>query len=1095
MQMTNMARLATILLILAAITSVGSLTIGAVVTHPLDPGSGNPPAAEADSCPSVTCIPFGLYGDITTPLLVGRLSDSSDSLTFVGTTKGMYVVAPGGKLQHFLYSPFGIKHVALIDDITGDGIREIVVALNDTQVPALRCYDGATWEKLWQFAPMAKIWDNVWLERQLIITNLEVIEDGGSQSIVVTSGRRVFSVNAKDGTGRRRFTAPSALWRMVTLTDLNGDHADEVFAGSDDGYLYLLSGKTGETRWRTKLAKRDGVDYQGISHLVSDIVVLDRESGLVVVASADGWAQMYDLGKRGRRWETTVLDKGTTGGYSSPEDLLLSLTPDVTDDGLPEVLLTKDPSGSYGYTEGEATLCDSTGNILWQKDAIACSAMGVETGSFEGQPVFLQRGNQEIKLVDLKDGQSVLHRTPLEALDSAGVIVKQPGGGYLSFSSTSDLAAISDKGELLWYYPRLTSVTAESGAFVGDETSDVLLCGEWGSSSQDGYTQVTTRSESGMEVGKGASSAEDPTVRLLKMMDGATRAMAWSYEVPYDAFKNNGGLKGIQVTPDLADGDNVQDAIGYSEDTVFVFNGKNGTLSTFQAGQPITSVDVIRNGASGNVIAVGIADGLMVFDSAGDQIWTTTSAEWAEDESGRFMVLDDINSDNVSDLAILSASKILVLQSTGTTSHYELHQTFDAETDSSIEYVEAVPDANGDGVGDLAYIQREQVRQQRGQVAPPRLPVLLERSLAGGEELFRVVLPGSSPAIDLACGDFDGDGHADLLAGSSDRGIVNLSVFSGKDGRTLGSYILSLGQQYRGLEGGWNRRKLPATSIGDLNGDGADDLVYSDGEVFADGRYTYTESWLHVSDVAHRKSLASIAASPSLRETGGGYHDGNSSMMLQAQIDTDGHLEVVGGVFEPSIPSCDPDANSEYFEGSSPQYLALVDIGSGRRLAGFAGFDPDTVSLFESHQPGILGVAGCGGVCFLRIRPDLQVTLPEDGAKTRPTLRVKWEGSTDGDFCQVYVDEVRKDMSNDSEARLYLAPGEHTVLVRSVDDCGRISYSPSDLRAPLTIKVAPSPWKPVWLVLSLFALLTVILLLSIPRLHRVLRARRRVTEQ
>ena len=32
-----------------------------------------------------------------------RLSDGSDNLTFVGTTNGLYVVAPGGKLQHFLF--------------------------------------------------------------------------------------------------------------------------------------------------------------------------------------------------------------------------------------------------------------------------------------------------------------------------------------------------------------------------------------------------------------------------------------------------------------------------------------------------------------------------------------------------------------------------------------------------------------------------------------------------------------------------------------------------------------------------------------------------------------------------------------------------------------------------------------------------------------------------------------------------------------------------------------------------------------------------------------------------------------------------------
>ncbi len=93
-------------------------------------------------------------------------------------------------------------------------------------------------------------------------------------------------------------------------------------------------------------------------------------------------------------------------------------------------------------------------------------------------------------------------------------------------------------------------------------------------------------------------------------------------------------------------------------------------------GQPIASLEVIRNGASGNAIAVGISGGLMIFDTTGTPLWTTTSAEWVGDESGSFMVLDDVNSDNVSDLAVISAAKIVVLKSVAATDNYELHLTF-----------------------------------------------------------------------------------------------------------------------------------------------------------------------------------------------------------------------------------------------------------------------------------------------------------------------------------------------------------------------------------------------------------------------------------
>ncbi len=111
MIVSRMVKSARTVLLLITVAVICSLVLGMNALPASDPGVADAPAAETDSTPSVTCIPLGLFGDITTPVLVGRLSDSSDNLTFVGTTNGLYVVAPGGKLYHFLYSPFGIKHI------------------------------------------------------------------------------------------------------------------------------------------------------------------------------------------------------------------------------------------------------------------------------------------------------------------------------------------------------------------------------------------------------------------------------------------------------------------------------------------------------------------------------------------------------------------------------------------------------------------------------------------------------------------------------------------------------------------------------------------------------------------------------------------------------------------------------------------------------------------------------------------------------------------------------------------------------------------------------------------------------------------------
>jgi len=245
--------------------------------------------------------------------------------------------------------------------------------------------------------------------------------------------------------------------------------------------------------------------------------------------------------------------------------------------------------------------------------------------------------------------------------------------------------------------------------------------------------------------------------------------------------------------------------------------------------------------------------------------------------------------------------------------------------------------------------------------------------------------------------------------------------------------------------------------------------------------------------VTQNAVLDSIPITPPLKENMAGYGYGDSVTTLKAYVDADNRTEVIAGIVEPWIPSYDPDN----YEGNDPNrssFFAVVDIAGGQRLAAFMGFNPASISLFETHRPGILGVATAGGAYFLDVNSHLQVTSPEDGVSTGPTIGVRWEGPTDGDFSQVFVDGVRNDISNGFESQLYLARGNHTIVVRSVDDCGRISYGPSDLSTPISIKATPSPWKPVWLVLSLFALLAVVLLLFYARLHRTWRARRRAAK-
>lgn len=1090
-------------------------TLGMKALPRSGPDGATTPPFQAAPEPSVTCLPFGIYGEITAWPLMDRLSDTGDNLTFLGTTNGLYVIAPGGQLHHFLYSPFGIRHVALIGDITGDGVREVAMAFNDTQAPALRCYDGANWEKLWQFAPMARIWDRQWVDRQLSITGLEVLSAGEVQSLVMTSGRCVISVSARDGSEEWRFAASSSMGPMAVLSHLEGGGG--VFAGTHDGDLVWLDGRSGRVRWRTRLQLK-GTTCDVIERLVNDIAVLDETSGRVVVASADGYARMYRLPEERLEWETLAFDRGAGDQYCYSElDHLASLAPDISGDGLPEVLLTEGPGGGgsdYGaHASGRASLCDSEGNVVWEKDSLYYSPAGVETGTIGGRPFLVQSEGEGISLIDLKDGQSPLRTTPLDGQGPAGqgppFVIGLPGGdGWLAFSSASDLAALSDAGAVLWSFPRLGGVTAHEGAFVGDGATDVLFCARLpGSAPYLDYGGMA-------KYGDGTTindmvipgyAAEEPDVRLLAMMDGATRAVAWSYEVPSQEVRDIGGLKGVAVGPDLAGNDSAPDIFGYRGDTIFIFSGRDGSLTTIPVGAPISTLEAIRRGAAGSALALmtsalagnesGGAGGLLVMDPMGTPLWAATASEWlGEQAGGSLMALDDINSDDADDLALVSPSRAVVFRSAAATDNYQVHLTIEAAGGYSIIRVEQAPDSDGDGIPDLAFVQQG-LPSQTGQFVMPAAPLLSVRSAADGRKLFEVELPQYWTGYDLACGDFNGDGWADsLFASPDDMGIgQRLLLLSGKDGSALRDHRTET-IYFGRLQGD----APPAINVGDVDGDGCDELAYASR---ADGRYEYLpeggSAYTPPEDLRLRVCLYSpardelLASVPTTPEHLSGAYGKESPALMAADVDGDGHLEVVCGAAESGLPSYDPDARYYSEEGNlyggAP---VVIDLESGRRLAGVTGFSTSAMSLFKS-QPGSVGVAARGAAFFLRVDPRLEITSPQNGSRMGPDVELAWEGPAEGDFSQVLVDGVCCDVTGGARSALYLGRGEHHITVRSIDDWGRTSYGPADMDAPLTVIVAPSPWKPVWLVLTLAALGAAALALSYPRLHRAWRARKR----
>ncbi|GAF70359.1 unnamed protein product, partial [marine sediment metagenome] len=493
------------------------------------------------------CIPLGLDGVVTGDVVVGRLTGDGEEMVFLGSSNGLYVVAPGGVAKSFVFTPFGVGYVSLIEDVSGDDVRDIVLTLNDADVPSLRCYDGATWQKIWHFAPTQRAFvDNVgWTQVQFGITDLQIAHGASSPHVVITADRSVFSLDAHNGELLWRMETASKLGSIAVVSDIVGDGVDEVVVASECGVLYLLDGITGTLRWSMKVREHTSVFPDGTSDTfqprIGGVVSFDKDNGMVVVASGDGKVRLLNLRKREIDWEFSVITEGDV-----QEDLRVSVVPDVTGDGRQEILVSRGYAGSYpplsGATEQtEVVLLDADGNQVWRKNLYLWRHYGAEVASLSKVPVILEPEGQEVRIVDVATGD-LLQTLPVRTLSGGPALVKQFNEhSYLLISDDSDLTVISESGGMLWHYPRIDDVNVITSEFTGDETPDFLYCCAYGQGAR------AEMSEDGYRFDSGERSA----VRLLSLVDGATTEEVWSYRLPHDDYVHSGGLYGIQKARDL----------------------------------------------------------------------------------------------------------------------------------------------------------------------------------------------------------------------------------------------------------------------------------------------------------------------------------------------------------------------------------------------------------------------------------------------------------------------------------------------------------------------------------------------------------------
>lgn len=553
---------------------------------------------------SVDFIQIGLAGGIEADVLVTELV--GEKAVLLGTSKGLYIISEGG-LQRYIPTPSSVSDIALLEDVTGDGQQEIVVAIDDIYFPNIRCYEGDSGEKIWHFVPKQDAFvDNLlWTELQTSTFDVEAIADvnsDGYQDIAATSGYCLYLLDGRTGEQIWRFETEDNLWQVSILPDIDGDGIEDLAVGAQTGFVYVLSGEKGNLIWESRIAEEcvvfdeKGGKWATVDRSVWDIVTLMVDGKeKAVVSSEDGKVRLVSLEDGSYDWETSPLIEYSASLLyeyyrrknklpTSPGDLnffnlRISLIEDVSGDDVGDVLAsayTGQGGGEGGYiaNSGLFMINSASGDIIWQEMTPSLGSVArVETASIDEQQVILlpqekDGSTAKVQVASIEDGQAIetLEIVSSQSSGSSGYWVKGfDEDCFVLVSDYDDLLCVSSEGDVLWHYPRISDVAVERGEFTGDDTPDLFI---WSKHRLSGW---------GNEFG----------ARILYVIDGATRSKAWSYEIPYEDLADIEGIANILVTPDL-NGDGKQDVAGYVQPRspgeygegfkIMAFSGSNGAV-------------------------------------------------------------------------------------------------------------------------------------------------------------------------------------------------------------------------------------------------------------------------------------------------------------------------------------------------------------------------------------------------------------------------------------------------------------------------------------------------------------------------------------